>query len=125
MVTLESLNEEDERKGFKKSRTRFKGKLSVIELRVTRMELLLGLGFKLGLRVEVRLSRALKYIQGKSCATKAKGKDAYESCEQSNYLKHSKTSTRAARGAAKAAEQNRTKGGKRCAAKQGKGVVVL
>ena len=38
----------------------------------------------------MRLSRALKYIQGKSCATKAKGKDAYESCKPENYLKRSK-----------------------------------
>ena len=63
------MNGQGERK-FKKSRTRFEGKLRASELRIKNMELLLGLGFKSGLRVKVRLSRALKYIQGKSCATR-------------------------------------------------------
>ena len=69
--------EEVERKWFKRSRTRFGGELRASKLRrEAGYKLLLGLGFKSGLRVEGRLSRVFKYIQGKSCATKAKGKDA-------------------------------------------------
>ena len=55
--------EETSGKGWvKKSRTCFEDELRASELRQgAGYKLLLGLGFKSGLRVEVRLSRALKY----------------------------------------------------------------
>ena len=51
--------EEVEWKWFKRSRTRFEGELRASKLRQEAgYKLLLGLGFKSGLRVEARLSRA-------------------------------------------------------------------